>query len=133
MACFHALNDLLTLSTFYASVTHPVTNSTRRSNRGILSHMGKVRLVLFVAGPPSITWPAPKELRGGAYGSDSGLGKRDIDRDCGGGGGAVVGVAVVVEAVPSAAEARRSGVDALALLLLYRYRWRTSSPASLAS
>lgn len=95
--------------------------------------MGKVRLVLFVAGPPSITWPAPKELRGGAYGSDSGLGKRDIDRDCGGGGGAVVGVAVVVEAVPSAAEARRSGVDALALLLLYRYRWRTSSPASLAS
>jgi hypothetical protein len=51
--------------------------------------------------------------RGGAYGSDSGLGKRDIDRDCGGGGGAVVEVAVLVEAVPWAAEARRGGIPLL--------------------
>jgi hypothetical protein len=47
---------------------------------------------------------------GGAYGSDSGLGERAVDRDRGGGGGAVVEVAVLVEAVSREPEERRHGL-----------------------
>jgi hypothetical protein len=71
-----------------------------------------MRRDFFVAGRPLHDEACSHVVRGGAYGSDSGLGKRDIDRDCGGGGSAVVGVAVLVEAAPRAAEAGRHGIGA---------------------
>jgi hypothetical protein len=48
--------------------------------------------------------------RGRSYGSDSGLGKRGVDRDRGCSGGAVVEVAVVVESVSRASKERRRGI-----------------------
>ena len=57
-------------------------------------------------------------LGGGAYGSDSGLGKRGVDRDRGSGGGAVVEMAVVVESVSRASKKRERGIRRSVRLLV---------------
>src|ERR1700722_15545019 len=93
-------------------ITHPVTNSTRRWNRGVLFRMGKSAASFLCRRATFHDEACSQGVRGGAYGSDSGLGKRDIDRDCGGGGGAIVGVALLVEEAPRATKAGRHGIGA---------------------
>jgi hypothetical protein len=125
--------DVISNSTFRP----PIQLRTRRvaETGAFFSRMGKGAASFICRRAPLHHAACSQVVRGGAYGSDSGLGEWDIDRDCGAGGGAVMGVAVVVEAVPCAAEARRGGVGGSpeALLLLYCYRWRASSAASSAS
>ena len=65
--------------------------------------------LFIVAGRRCAAISATKYSGGGAYGSDSGLGKRGGDRDRGGGGGAVVEMAVVVESVSRASKERELG------------------------
>ena len=63
--------------------------------------------LFIIAGRRCAAISATKYSGGGAYGSDSGLGKRGGDRDRG--GGAVVEMAVVGESVSRASKKRELG------------------------
>jgi hypothetical protein len=75
-----------------------------------LSRIGNTAKSFIVPWQRCAAISVTKDSGGGAYGSDSGLGKRGVDRDRGGGGGAVVEVAFVVEAVSRAWEERPRGI-----------------------
>jgi hypothetical protein len=89
-------------------IWHKSSYELRRA--GILSRIGNTAKSFIVPWQRCAAISVTKDSGGGAYGSDSGLGKRGVDRDRGGGGGAVVEVAVVVEAVSRAWEERGRGI-----------------------
>jgi hypothetical protein len=74
-----------------------------------LSRIGNTAKSFIVPWQRCAAISVTKDSGGGAYGSDSGLGKRGGDRDRGSGGGAVVEMAVVVESVSRASKERERG------------------------
>jgi hypothetical protein len=77
---------------------------------GILSRMGNIAKSFIVAGWRGAAISATTYSGAELYGSDSGLGKRGVDRDYWCGGDAVVEVAVVVEVVSRAWKERGRGI-----------------------